>query len=520
MKKLMMFFVLLFLLVLSSCGNLLVDEESGLYTVTFETNGGTEIPAFKTNKITLIPKTQKDGWDFVGWYTSTKFEEEIYFPFELSDDITLYAKWKEHIPSYSVVFESNGGSQVEAFYGPIIAAAPASLKQGYTLAGWYLDKDFQTSVSFPYTPKRNCVLYAKWNARTDIKYLVKHYQQESDLCTYKLYDTEEKIGTFDAETQAEAKAYTGFHNNDFEQKIIVAEGTTEVEIYYDRDAITVVFDSNNGSGKTGTQTFYYGVGQTLKANQFTRQNYLFDGWSETESGAGAKYSDGVSVTFSYSSDTKVTLYANWTYGTYVTNNTISTLNLSALKEDYIIKVTGDISQKDLVNLATKISAANKNITLDLSGTVGLEAIACATNSTSIFAKCTQLTNVILPSTLTTIGKYAFANCSSLTSITIPSSVKTIGAYAFYSCSGFISIKLDSQNIGEKAFSSCKSLTAVTFTSNVKMISSYVFQNCNVLSSVTFLDTKNWYRDTVLMDVTNPGKNASNLTGSSTVWTKK
>ena len=520
MKIRTLLFTILSLLVLSSCENLLFIEASGLYTVSFETNGGTEIKTIRTDKITSSPKTYKYDEDFVGWYTSSQFVQEVYFPLELSKNITLYAKWEKHLQSYSVYFTTNGGTYVSTFYGSVIQRAPVSSKQGCSFAGWYLDKEFETPVAFPFNPQKNCILYAKWNARTDITYSVKHYKQETDLCSYKLCDTEERTGTFGAETQAKEKSYTGFHSNAFEQKTIAADGTTEIEIYYDRDTITVIFDANDGSDRTESQSFYYGVAQYLNINQFTRTNYYFDGWFENQAGTGAVYEDGSSVSFSYPQGTIITLYAKWVCGTSVTSDTISTLNLSALTDACIIKVTGTITQKDLVSLASKISTANKNITLDLSGTTGLEAITGTTSATSVFVKCTKLTNVILPSSLTTIGKYAFANCSALTSITIPSSVKTIGAYAFYSCTGFISIKLDVQNIGEESFGSCKSLTSVTFTSNVKMISSNAFHYCTALSSATFLDTKNWYKDSYLIDVTNPGTNASNLYYSSSIWTKK
>lgn len=49
------------------------------------------------------------------------------------------------------------------------------------------------------------------------------------------------------------------------------------------------------------------------------------------------------------------------------------------------------------------------------------------------ANCVDLSKVILPSTLETIGECAFYECESLTSITIPDSVTEIGGNAFYSC---------------------------------------------------------------------------------------
>lgn len=50
-----------------------------------------------------------------------------------------------------------------------------------------------------------------------------------------------------------------------------------------------------------------------------------------------------------------------------------------------------------------------------------------------FANCTSLTNVVLPSTMTSIGANAFSNCTSLAEITIPASVITIDASAFGGC---------------------------------------------------------------------------------------
>ncbi len=50
-----------------------------------------------------------------------------------------------------------------------------------------------------------------------------------------------------------------------------------------------------------------------------------------------------------------------------------------------------------------------------------------------FYGCDKITNVTLPNTLTRIGSYVFYRCTSLTSITIPSSVTSIGAYAFAYC---------------------------------------------------------------------------------------
>ena len=50
---------------------------------------------------------------------------------------------------------------------------------------------------------------------------------------------------------------------------------------------------------------------------------------------------------------------------------------------------------------------------------------------SAFARCSGLTSVTIPNSVTSLGNSAFCNCSGLTSVTIPNSVKSIGDLAFY-----------------------------------------------------------------------------------------
>ena len=46
---------------------------------------------------------------------------------------------------------------------------------------------------------------------------------------------------------------------------------------------------------------------------------------------------------------------------------------------------------------------------------------------------TEITDLVIPNSVTSIGYSAFVSCSDLTSVTIPNSVNTIGAYAFSDC---------------------------------------------------------------------------------------
>ena len=126
--------------------------------------------------------------------------------------------------------------------------------------------------------------------------------------------------------------------------------------------------------------------------------------------------------------------------------------------------------------------------------------------TQAFYKSTNVENLILPNTLTTIGeemfyhsalktivipesvetieRAAFCGCENLSSFEIPANVKTIGDGAF-SMSALTSIKIPTnvETIGNEAFSDCESLTSIEILANVKTIGNNVFSLCKSLKTV-------------------------------------
>lgn len=93
--------------------------------------------------------------------------------------------------------------------------------------------------------------------------------------------------------------------------------------------------------------------------------------------------------------------------------------------------------------------------------------------------------VVLDSTVTSIGNYAFYGCSKLASINIPNSVTFIGNYAFKGCSKLTSVTIGSgvTTIGRFAFNGCYSLKSVTIGNGVTSIGNYAFQGCVSLTSI-------------------------------------
>ena len=109
-----------------------------------------------------------------------------------------------------------------------------------------------------------------------------------------------------------------------------------------------------------------------------------------------------------------------------------------------------------------------------------------TISTGAFGGCSSLQNINLPSGVTTIGDNAFSDCSNLTNVTLPSALASIGDYAFRGCSNLTNVILPSAftAIGNVAFSGCSNLANVTLSSNITSIGTYAFQNCINLKNLT------------------------------------
>ena len=110
---------------------------------------------------------------------------------------------------------------------------------------------------------------------------------------------------------------------------------------------------------------------------------------------------------------------------------------------------------------------------------------------SAFSGCSGLTSVTIPNSVTSIGSSAFYGCSGLTSVTIPNSVTSIGGSAFSGCLGLTSVTIPNSviSIGSDAFEGCSGLTSVAIGNSVTRIGSTIFSGCSSLTSVRFENSK-------------------------------
>ena len=138
-----------------SPGAQITGEVIGAYTVTFQSEGGSEVASqIRANTPAARPADPtKEGYTFIGWY---KGEEKWNFADAVATDLTLTAKWQ--INRYTITFDTAGGSEVPSItqdYGTAITPPAAPPRTGYTFAGW--DKTIPTTM-----PAEDMTITARW----------------------------------------------------------------------------------------------------------------------------------------------------------------------------------------------------------------------------------------------------------------------------------------------------------------------------------------------------------------------
>ena len=80
-----------------------------------------------------------------------------------------------------------------------------------------------------------------------------------------------------------------------------------------------------------------------------------------------------------------------------------------------------------------------------------------------FNGCNKLTSVVMPNTVTTIGRYVFMECTVLKNITFSNTLESIGYESFVQCSQITSMDFPAslQEFWTDVFKDCSSMTSMT-----------------------------------------------------------
>lgn len=95
----------------------------------------------------------------------------------------------------------------------------------------------------------------------------------------------------------------------------------------------------------------------------------------------------------------------------------------------------------------------------------------------------KATSFTIPNVVTSISDWAFAHCGNLTNVTIGNSVTSIGDRAFWGCDSLTNVTIGNSvtSIGECAFLGCNSLTEINIPISVTNIEEAVFSGCENLT---------------------------------------
>ena len=277
--------------------------EDALY-VYFYNPAGTQI--MRTEKV-----SDHEGHDFtnisyevdathkiVGWAAqkngTTNIADSITVPTDKTS-VNVYAIIKE---GYWISFDSDGGSIIDSQFvlngdKLTLNKSTTPTKPGYTFNGWYNDS---TKVENGATVTNPMTLKAHWTA-AEVNYTINYWQQKvtddknatDAQKTYEYVSAETKKATTGTKISAtNSKTYKGFKynaNNSSKDVEISGDGTTIINVYYDRVLCTVNFKTrkNNYSQWQTTKTVTGLYGANLPEGAWDTSTYAWyqykDDWN-------------------------------------------------------------------------------------------------------------------------------------------------------------------------------------------------------------------------------------------------
>ena len=231
------------------------------YTITFDTDGGTEIASITQSygtEVTRPADPVKTGYTFMGW------SEEV--PATMpANDLKLTATWQ--INSYKVVFKVDGEvvSEESLEYGKLIAAPAGLAKEGHSLTAWTPEFVAGTTV----VPANDVTFEAQWVPN---KYVITFDTQGGTEIEPVTLDYGQTIPLDKFET-----AKTGYTFKGWSEEVPATMPATDLKLTatWQINSYDVVFVVDGEEVSRVTQE--YGTPITAPAEP-VKDGYIFDGW--------------------------------------------------------------------------------------------------------------------------------------------------------------------------------------------------------------------------------------------------
>ena len=304
--------------VMAACG--------GKVTLSFVTGDGPAVASVKVEKGAeyTLPVPEWEGYAFEGWYLSEDCSGNSVASYTPTENTTFYAKWEK---LYLVTLQLEGGTlSTTNLYlkaGANLNDALASYvptKTDFQFGAWYNGNQEVTANTV--MPASDITLTAHYK----VKYTVQVYLQSlEDEEVYERADDYVDYAYATANFTPDCAPYgftLGRHSGDVTTKTLSETNPADnvYVMYFDRDSITVIFDSNGVSSGTKSIVGKYGMEIELPADTFTRTGYLLIGWSKDYSGDDfiavnhETYNGSSDASTKYTFEEDVILYAVWQKG--------------------------------------------------------------------------------------------------------------------------------------------------------------------------------------------------------------
>ena len=253
-------------------------KEAVKVTITFDTDGGKEVNPIKAAKGDTIrlPKTEKKGYNFLGWYTEKDGGILLGIPgseMKAVKDMTVYALWEKEVvkddengkddaapETCKVNFHAGKGS-IKVKELTIVKDGslylPLPERKGYDFTGWYLDDtltQFAGAYHDTYRITKDTDFYAKWEKAKD--------NGDSG-------DSGNSGNTGDHGGNGGNGNGSGTGNGDSTQDGENNSGET-------LNTYTIKYDANGGKTKNASMKVV--KGGSVKLPGAEREGYIFKGW--------------------------------------------------------------------------------------------------------------------------------------------------------------------------------------------------------------------------------------------------